>query len=83
MGFEELSEITVVQILHDDADRVVTAADAEDSSDVDVFEGPQNPDVSIEISPENVNIKIIMLQLPGTEEGGYSNFSPVDRILFR
>lgn len=51
MGLEELTEIAVLEVLHDHAEGLLAAAGAQHPGDVAVLEGRQDPHVPLEIQP--------------------------------
>ena len=51
MRLEELAEVSVLQVLHYYAIGLLAAASTQDSGDIAILQGSQDPDVSLEIQP--------------------------------
>lgn len=49
---EELVEVAVIQVLHDDAERLLVAAHAQHPRDVRVLQSRQDPNITMEIQPK-------------------------------
>lgn len=60
---EELIEVAVVQVLHDDAERLLVAAHAQHPSDVHVLQSRQDPNIAVEIQPEQAQSQVMMCQI--------------------
>lgn len=52
---QELVEVTVVQVLHDDAQRLFVAAHAKYPRDVRILQGSQDPHITMEVQPKIEN----------------------------
>ena len=63
MCLEELIEIAVVQVLHDDAERLLVAAHAQNPGDVHVLQSRQDPNIAMEIQPEQAQTQVMMCQI--------------------
>lgn len=48
---EELAQVTVLEVLHDDAERLLLAAHAQHPRDVVILQGGQDTHVSLEVQP--------------------------------
>jgi hypothetical protein len=51
---EELVQVTVVQVLHYNAEGLLMATHSQHSSDIHVFQSSQDPHIAMEIQPENM-----------------------------
>jgi hypothetical protein len=60
---EELIEVAVVQVLHDDAERLLVAAHTQNPSDVHVLQSRQDPNITVEIQPEQAKAHVMMRQI--------------------
>ena len=63
MCLEELIEVAVVQVLHDDAERLLVAAHAQHPSDVHVLQSRQDPNITVEIQPEQAQAQVMMRKI--------------------
>lgn len=59
---EELIEVAVVQVLHDNTERLLVAAHAQHPRDIHVLQSSQDPHIAVEIQPKHAELQLMTCQ---------------------